>query len=403
MSKFDFWKSKAPSLAVGVPPILKHGAGGEVDAKAIPPSLPQTEIGGKIDAEFPGGKTSESSQFAGLTGDPKAPPQVQFLGNEKAGEKEGGIALHPDKTLPGGHGPMPSPTPGPMGFVANCADMTDGQLRAAYPREYMSFKKRKEYATTHAGWEWKPAWNKFREFLLDMGPKPSPECTLDRLDSSLLVYGPGLCKWSTPKEQSNNKTDNIHVLDPVSGKTWTPEGLAKKHGVTLKTIYNRHAQGWTPLEMIAGKKDEALASANAALASYTPPQPAKPSAFNNAPAPEKSLRVHLAWPAGWKCPDPYVDDLENPIIAKKWDDWHVMRAWYIAWNAGEPCSCYPPKTDYFVPTLPKPHVLPAAPAKPQQWSSPPGGSDEDDSDEDEFDEDSDEDDSEAYDEDTRED
>lgn len=54
--------------------------------------------------------------------------------------------------------------------------------------------------------------NSFENFLDDMGLKPSPEYSIDRIDNDG-DYEPNNCKWSNQIEQANNKRNNIMVGD----------------------------------------------------------------------------------------------------------------------------------------------------------------------------------------------
>jgi len=51
-------------------------------------------------------------------------------------------------------------------------------------------------------------WDKFENFVEDMGDLPSPTHSLDRIDNDG-NYSKSNCKWSTPREQQLNKRNSI--------------------------------------------------------------------------------------------------------------------------------------------------------------------------------------------------
>lgn len=91
-------------------------------------------------------------------------------------------------------------------------------------------------------------WGRFRNFLADMGPRPSPEHEIDRIDNDG-DYEPDNCRWATRAEQARNMRTNR--LLTVDGETLTVTDWAARVGVDANCIFRRLYDGRSPEEAIA--------------------------------------------------------------------------------------------------------------------------------------------------------
>lgn len=85
--------------------------------------------------------------------------------------------------------------------------------------------------------------NSFEAFLLDMGPRPSPRHTIDRIDVNG-DYEPSNCRWATTLEQSYNKTSSVKV--EVNGTLMCLAEARRERGIGRGTFEARlYKRGWT--------------------------------------------------------------------------------------------------------------------------------------------------------------
>ena len=84
----------------------------------------------------------------------------------------------------------------------------------------------------------------FEAFYADMGPKPSPEYSIERMESNG-NYEPDNCKWATAIEQSNNTSRNFNVT--ALGETHSISQWEALTGINHETIRARIVKlGWLP-------------------------------------------------------------------------------------------------------------------------------------------------------------
>jgi hypothetical protein len=112
-------------------------------------------------------------------------------------------------------------------------------------------------------------WGLFAQFLMDMGPRPSPKHSIDRIDNNG-NYEPSNCRWATRTEQANNTRRSRTFM--FNGRAMSLREIVETSGSTVpyQRVWSRVLKGW-PLEqaltlpksarVVAMCKGEAFANA----------------------------------------------------------------------------------------------------------------------------------------------
>lgn len=87
------------------------------------------------------------------------------------------------------------------------------------------------------------AWREsFEAFLADVGHRPSPDHSLNRLDNDG-DYEPTNVTWSTRTEQQQNRSSNLNLT--ARGETLCVTEWARRLGVPVTTLQKRIQLGWS--------------------------------------------------------------------------------------------------------------------------------------------------------------
>lgn len=139
-------------------------------------------------------------------------------------------------------------------------DASPQELRKEYSREYDAWGNMRARARK-GDYTYSKKFDDFPSFLRHLGPRPSDEHSLDRIDASDPEYGPGKVRWADKRTQSNNRRNTIFLTydgdtnSEYKGQKKALTEWAELLDVSPQTLRRRKKDGWNDSEIIDGIRD----------------------------------------------------------------------------------------------------------------------------------------------------